>query len=122
MGLHAFKLRREIFKMTTPQDIQAALDRLYERAIIRLDQINVQMGALGQAAPEAIGEIRNYIQCSNTALQSHVPEASAVDMDHVVFHLKAALSDIANGECAKGEIQWCIDELLRRGLLSAALL
>lgn len=102
--------------MTTPQDIQAALDRLYERAIIRLDQINVQMGALGQAAPEAIGEIRNYIQCSNTALQSHVPEASTVDAlkQHITCHRICEIGTQVDAERISSRI---VADLLRRGML-----
>jgi len=54
----------------TPKDkaVREALEKLHSRAVLRLEQIEIQMKALGQSAPEAISEIRNYIICSHVAI------------------------------------------------------
>lgn len=59
---------KELIEVMEETDL--ALNALYERAVLRLEQIEIQMNATGQASPGAISEIRNYLHCSKPKPES----------------------------------------------------
>ena len=87
MGLHAFKLRREIFKMTTPQDIQAALDEISETLHTLLDRCPRQayddLGKIYQSAQSRVDDLRE--------LQSHVAAHDVVDLEAIKRELRGVI-------------------------------